>query len=196
MKLPILFGFYGESNSGKTSLIIKIVKKLGDEGYKIAAVKITDKKISIDTEGKDTWKYDKAGSKLTVLSSPIETDYMFKENKSMTEIIQHVRELGEYDLILVEGAHDKNIPKIRIGNIPERENTLLTYTGDFEAIINLIKNELNKVAKNMKEISIKVNGKQISLTEFPSDIIKNTIIGMLKSLKGIDEKIENVEIKF
>jgi len=196
MKLPILFGFYGESNSGKTSLIIKIVKKLGDEGYKIAAVKITDKKISIDTEGKDTWKYDKAGSKLTVLSSPIETDYMFKENKSMTEIIQHVRELGEYDLILVEGAHDKNIPKIRIGNIPERENTLLTYTGDFEAIINLIKNELNKVAKNMKEISIKVNGKQISLTEFPSDIIKNTIIGMLKSLTGVDEKIENVEIKF
>ena len=196
MKLPILFGFYGESNSGKTSLIIKIAKKLGDEGYKIAAVKITDKKISIDTKGKDTWKYDKAGSKLTVLSSPIETDYMLKENKSMAEIIQHIKELGEYDLIIVEGAHDKNIPKIRIGNIPERENTLLTYTGDFEAIINIIKNELNKVTKNMKEISIKVNGKQIPLTEFPSDIIKNTIIGMLKSLKGVDEKIENVEINF
>jgi len=196
MKLPIIFGFYGESNSGKTSLIIKIVKKLGDEGYKIAAVKITDKKISIDIKGKDTWKYDRAGSKLTVLSSPIETDYMLKEDKSMAEIIQYIRELGEYDLILVEGAHDKNIPKIRIGKIPERENTLLTYNGDFEAIVSLIKNELNKVAKHMKEISIKVNGKQISLTEFPSDIIKNTIIGMLKSLKGVGEKIENVEIKF
>jgi len=196
MKFPILFGFYGESNSGKTSLIIKIVKKLGDEGYKISAVKITDKKISIDTKGKDTWKYSRAGSKLTVLSSPIETDYMLKENKGMAEIIQHIKELGEYDLIIVEGAHDKNIPKIRIGNIPERENTLLTYNGDFEAIINLIKNELNKVAKNMKEISIKVNGKQIPLTEFPSGIIKNTIIGMLNSLKGVDEKIENVEIKF
>ena len=114
----------------------------------------------------------------------------------MVEIIQHIKELGEYDLIIVEGAHDKNIPKIRIGKISERENTLLTYAGDFEAIINFIKNELNKVAKNMKEISIKVNGKQISLTEFPSDIIKNTIIGMLNSLKGVDEKIENVEIKF
>ena len=32
---------------------------------------------------------------------------------------------------------------------------------------------------------IKVNGKQIPLTEFPTDFIKNTICGMLKSLKGI-----------
>ncbi len=196
MKLPILFGFYGESNSGKTSLIIKIVKKLGDEGYKIATVKITDKKISVDTKGKDTWKYDQAGSKLTVLSSPIETDYMLKENKSMVELIQHIKELGEYDLIIVEGARDKNIPKIRIGNIPERENTLLTYGGDLEAIINLIKIELNKGTKKMQEISIKVNGKQIPLTEFPSDIIKSTIVGMIKSLKGVDEKIESVEIEF
>ena len=47
----------------------------------------------------------------------------------------------------------------------------------------------------MKEISIKVNGKQIPITEFPSHIIKNTICGMLKSLKNIDE-IKNVEIKF
>ena len=47
----------------------------------------------------------------------------------------------------------------------------------------------------MEEINIKVNGKQIQLTEFPSDIIKSTICGMLKSLKGIDE-IKKVEIKF
>lgn len=47
----------------------------------------------------------------------------------------------------------------------------------------------------MEKISIKVNGKEIILTEFPTDIIKNTIVGMLKSLKGI-EKIEDVEIRF
>ena len=47
----------------------------------------------------------------------------------------------------------------------------------------------------MEKISIKVNGKEIPLTEFPTDIIKNTIVGMLKSLKGV-EKIEDVEIRF
>lgn len=47
----------------------------------------------------------------------------------------------------------------------------------------------------MEDIIIKVNGKQIPLTEFPSEIIKNTICGMLKTLKGVDE-IKNVEIIF
>jgi len=47
----------------------------------------------------------------------------------------------------------------------------------------------------MEDIIINVNGKKIMLSEFPSEFIKSTIIGMLKSLKGID-KIEYVEIKF
>ena len=47
----------------------------------------------------------------------------------------------------------------------------------------------------MEKMSIKVNGKEIILTEFPTDIIKNTIVGMLKSLKGV-EKIKDVEIRF
>lgn len=42
---------------------------------------------------------------------------------------------------------------------------------------------------------IKVNGKKIPLTEFPTDFIKNTICGMLESLKGVDE-INEVEIRF
>ena len=47
----------------------------------------------------------------------------------------------------------------------------------------------------MDDINIKVNGKQIPLTEFPSDIIISTICGMLKALKGVDE-IKDVEIRF
>jgi hypothetical protein len=45
------------------------------------------------------------------------------------------------------------------------------------------------------ELIIKVDGKQIPLTEFPSEFIKQTIIGMLSSLKGVDE-INSVEIRF
>jgi hypothetical protein len=42
---------------------------------------------------------------------------------------------------------------------------------------------------------IKVNGKKIQLTEFPTEFIQNTICGMIKSLKGV-EKIKKVEITF
>lgn len=47
----------------------------------------------------------------------------------------------------------------------------------------------------MEEVVVKVNDKQIPLTEFPAVFIKNTISGMLKSLKGVNE-IKKVEIRF
>jgi len=142
MKHPAVFGFYGESNTGKTSLIESIISKLTEEGFKIATVKITDKKIGIDSNGKDTWRHSKAGSKLVILSSPIETDFLFKNKQNLDEILQHINEFGEYDLVIVEGANDKTTPKIRIGNKPERENTILTYDGNFKELINTIKNEI------------------------------------------------------
>lgn len=142
MNQTIVFGFYGESNTGKTSLIEEIINQLTKEGYKIATVKITDKKISLDTNGKDTWRHSQAGSRLVILSSPIETDFLFKNKQNLDEILQHINEFGEYDLVIVEGANDKTTPKIRIGDIPKRENTILTYDGNFEELINTIKNEI------------------------------------------------------
>ena len=46
----------------------------------------------------------------------------------------------------------------------------------------------------MDDIKLKVNGKRVPLSEFPADFIKNTISGMLSTLKGVDE-INDVEIK-
>jgi len=46
----------------------------------------------------------------------------------------------------------------------------------------------------MSEINIKVNGKNIPLSEFPSEFIINSISGMLRTLKDVDE-IRDVEIK-
>jgi len=46
----------------------------------------------------------------------------------------------------------------------------------------------------MKTISLKVNDKYIPLSEFPSEFITHTIIGMIKPLKGVDE-IDTIEIK-
>lgn len=196
MKEPVVFGIYGESNTGKTTLMVQLIRQLTCDSYNVATVKKSDKKIGIDAEGKDTWKHCQAGSSLVVFSSSIETDFMVKQKMDTQKIIQHINELGTFDIILVEGANDKKTPKIRLGNIVERENTILSYTGDFDKLVERIKDETNKGCENVEEkICIKINGKQVPLSEFPSDIIKNTICGMLKSLKDVDE-IKDVEIHF
>lgn len=48
------------------------------------------------------------------------------------------------------------------------------------------------------KIELKVNGKIIPLTEFPNIFIKNTLFGMIKSLKGIksDENISEISINY
>ncbi len=45
----------------------------------------------------------------------------------------------------------------------------------------------------MQTITLKVNGKEVPLTQFPAEIITQTILGMLKALKGVEE-IKDVEI--
>ena len=141
---PGIIGIYGKSNSGKTSLIVDIIKKLSHEGFNIATIKITDKKIKIDTKQKDTYRYYKAGSKMIVFSSPIETDFLHLKCFETDEILEYLNKFGKYDLVIIEGVNDKNVPKIRIGDIEERQNTILTYDGNFKGLIKLIKNKINR----------------------------------------------------
>jgi hypothetical protein len=47
----------------------------------------------------------------------------------------------------------------------------------------------------MKELSIKVNGEDVRLTDFPREIITNLILAILKSLKDVDENVESVVIE-
>lgn len=141
---PAIIGFYGESNTGKTTLIVEIIKKLTVEGLKVATIKITDKKIGIDTKEKDTWKYTNAGSELVIFSSPIETDFIHMKSIETNSLFDYIKNQGEYDIVIVEGARDKNIPKVRLGDILERENTLITYDGDFDRLFKIIKNEISR----------------------------------------------------
>ena len=137
-------GFYGESNSGKTTLIEGIIKDLSKEGFKIASIKITDKEISIDKEGKDTNRFMKAGSNLVVLSSKLETDFMINYQLKTSDIIGKIEIIDSFDLILVEGANDEVIPKIRVGKgRTTRKNTIFTYDENYDKLINFIKNMLN-----------------------------------------------------
>jgi len=46
----------------------------------------------------------------------------------------------------------------------------------------------------MEKIEVEVNGEAIELSGFPAKIIMNAIIGMLKSLRGVDE-IEKAVIR-
>ena len=145
-KKPLrILGFYGYSASGKTTLLVKIIQRLVSEGARIAVVKQTDQSLSLDTPGKDTHQYSQAGAGLVVFSSETETDFLVRTYLEMPEIIEKLLCMGDYDFLLIEGARDPSIPKIRLGDITERENTLFTYTGDFEHLMHIIKQSKTQI---------------------------------------------------
>jgi molybdopterin-guanine dinucleotide biosynthesis protein B len=192
---PFVLGFYGESDSGKTTLLVDLVHRLINEGLTVATVKQTDKSHGIDTQGKDTWKHAKAGAHLVVFSSTTETDYLLQHHQTTKQILHTINHFVPCDIVLIEGARDDAIPKIRLrSSTVERHHTVHLERVDVEHIMTYIHQHINTRGITMKStIEVKVNGKPLPLTEFPAEFITSTILGMLSSLKGVDE-IQTVEI--
>jgi molybdopterin-guanine dinucleotide biosynthesis protein MobB len=186
MSIPTVLGVYGESNSGKTNVVVALVSQLTKEGYRVATIKQTNKFVSIDTQQKDTWRHHEAGADLVVFTSKSETDFLMQKKLVTSEIIRRIMQFGIYDMILVEGADDPKIPKIQLGSGKKRSNTITTYKGDLEEILTIIKLELKKISR-FPSLHITINGQVIPLTEFPETIISQTIIAMLSSLKGVSD---------
>ncbi|MDZ4230336.1 MAG: molybdopterin-guanine dinucleotide biosynthesis protein B, partial [Dehalococcoidales bacterium] len=69
MRMTKVVSFVGYSNSGKTTLLEKVINELKGRGYRVGVIKHTSKACEIDIPGKDTWRYAQAGSNIVVLSS-------------------------------------------------------------------------------------------------------------------------------
>ncbi len=192
MSSPVVFGIYGKSDSGKTTLVVQLVKQLIQGGYRIATVKRTNKGISMDTKKKDTWRHHDAGASLVVFSSSCETDFLLHEQMDSAGIIRRISDLKDIDVVIIEGADDPAIPKIQIGTGRKRSNTIANYDGNAQEILTLIKKEIQKTLP--PHLRITIDGKTILLSEFPEQIITNMILAMLRSLKGVQD-IRDVHIE-
>ncbi len=106
----LAIAFTGPSNSGKTTIIEKISKKLSKD-YKIAIIKHDPKdKAVFDKEGKDSDRFFKSGADVAVVSETRTT--MFKHQKSgLNELVEM---FGEFDLLMVEGLKTWELPRIGI----------------------------------------------------------------------------------
>ncbi|MBS3748458.1 MAG: molybdopterin-guanine dinucleotide biosynthesis protein B [Candidatus Thermoplasmatota archaeon] len=145
MNESVIVGFYGFSNAGKTTLITNLITQLTEKNFKVASVKQTNHSYSIDSPGKDTWKHAKAGADLVCFQTEIETSFIVKQQMSIEKIKQIMNCFNCFDIILVEGAKDKDIQKIRLDEeTPLRENTLFTFDGDVNKIISIIEKQRNR----------------------------------------------------
>ena len=143
-KEPVVIGFYGYSNSGKTTLLEELIRQLRQEDYRVAAIKVSGHTVEMDQPGKDTWRYAHAGADMVVMASRQETDFIIQQSLDTETIIRIITEVQPVDIILIEGVKDAKIRKIRLGDKDLRENTIWDYDGIYNHLLEKIHSILEK----------------------------------------------------
>ncbi len=133
--IPII-SIVGKSDSGKTTLIEKLLPELTRRGHRIATVKHDIHGFEVDREGKDSWRHKQAGAHTVVIASPhkvalirdVEKDWSLEEIRG--KLIRDV------DLILSEGYKKDIQPKIEIFRKEKHRELLCTKEDNLIAVVS------------------------------------------------------------
>jgi molybdopterin-guanine dinucleotide biosynthesis protein B len=148
----MILGIYGKSDSGKTTLIVRLIEVLREKNFNVGSVKnIAEPNFTIDTKDKDTWKHSKAGAEVVVARSKEETAYIVNRNFNPEEVTGIVNSISNLDILIVEGYWDDDCPKVVLGDGEEKGNTVLRYQDNFEELVDYIIEEI-KVEKVEKKL--------------------------------------------
>ena len=114
MNTPPVFIFVGHSNSGKTTFVEKLIPELSHRGLRVATMKHAHHSVSLDTEGKDSWRYKQAGATMSMLVTKSAVQLVADAVDQREPHVLARRFLGEADLVLAEGFSFAQGPKIEV----------------------------------------------------------------------------------
>ena len=108
------FSFVGRSNTGKTTVIERLIPILVGKGLKVAVIKHHPHDFEIDIPGKDTYRYKQAGATMSILASPGKVAVVEDTENELTLEDIIARYIHDVDLLIVEGFKREEIPKIEV----------------------------------------------------------------------------------
>lgn len=104
----------GRHNSGKTTLIEKLIAEMVSRGLDVGSVKHhSHKGFDIDYPGKDSYRHRAAGASETVIAAPGQMARI-KTLDGEIECHEIVRTMPGHDIIVVEGYRKSGLPTIEI----------------------------------------------------------------------------------
>ncbi len=158
MKETGLFGIVGWKNSGKTTLVERLVSHITKNGYTVSTIKHAHHSFDIDHEGTDSHRHRIAGATEVLLTSSNRWAIIHElKEEAEPDFDSLVNKLGEVDLILVEGfkhGPHRKLEVIRLANtkIPifKEDQTVVALATDGVQIDNGLPvfnmNEISKIA--------------------------------------------------
>lgn len=136
MPAPFILSIVGKSDSGKTTLILKLLPEFKKRGYRTAVAKHCPHGFDLDVEGKDSWKFTQAGGEGTFLTSPGNLALLRPKGDSFNIAEKLQNYFADLDIVLMEGYNDESgIRKIEIirkgiGRMGSNPDEIIAYVSD------------------------------------------------------------------
>ena len=111
--MPIL-SVIGRSNTGKTTLLEKLIPILRSRGLRIGTIKHHARDFEIDKEGKDSYRHKKAGANIAMITSPEKIALVAdaRAGLPLAELVK--RYMRDIDLVITEGYKREHMPKLEV----------------------------------------------------------------------------------
>ena len=113
--VPPIIAIVGRTNSGKTTLIERLIPALAERGYRVGTIKHHHHgDFEADQKGKDSWRHAQAGAVATaVVGSQRLAMFQRVEREPVPEAVARLF-APPPDLILAEGYSDSAYPKVEV----------------------------------------------------------------------------------
>lgn len=132
-KKPFIFAVCGRKNTGKTTLITRLVAVLTARGFRVATIKHDGHDFSADIPNTDTYRHMAAGAYGTAIFS--NNKFMVIKKQENTEAEELRSLFPEADIILLEGCKGSDYPKMQMRCSDEKEQ-LICNQQNFVAYIS------------------------------------------------------------
>ena len=108
-----VFGISGWKNSGKTSLVERLVAEFTNRGLKVSTIKHAHHEFDVDHEGRDSFRHRTAGASEVLIASSKRWALMSElREEAEPTLLDLLNKLAPCDLVLVEGYKGEPMDRI------------------------------------------------------------------------------------
>lgn len=132
---PALVAIVAKSNTGKTTLIEKLVPELLKLGLRVGAVKHDAHSFDIDHPGKDSWRHGQAGAQAYVVASREKLAYVAKLDGEIALADIARRFFAGFDIVVAEGYRRSAPHCVEIFRVGAGHARPLCAPGDVMALV-------------------------------------------------------------
>ena len=110
-----IIGVVGWKNSGKTTLIEKLINEFNHRSLTVSTIKHSHHNFSVDKRGTDSFRHFNAGTKETILASEKKWIKFSRQlSNSKLNLPYLLKQITPVDIVIVEGFKDSNHIKVEV----------------------------------------------------------------------------------